>query len=59
MFVWPYIGLGDKQKALDSLQQAYSSHSNIMTSLKVDPVFDGLRDKPQFQELLRRVGLAR
>ncbi|MFZ0619193.1 MAG: winged helix-turn-helix domain-containing protein [Candidatus Acidiferrales bacterium] len=59
VFVWPYIGLGDKQKALDSLQQAYSSHSNIMTSLKVDPVFDGLRDKPQFQELLRRVGLAR
>jgi tetratricopeptide (TPR) repeat protein len=58
-FVWPYIGLGDKQQALDSLQQAYSSHSNVMTSLKVEPMFDGLRDEPRFQELLRRVGLAR
>jgi TolB-like protein/DNA-binding winged helix-turn-helix (wHTH) protein/Tfp pilus assembly protein PilF len=57
-FVFPYIGLGNKQKALDSLQEAYSWHSNIITSLKVDPVFDPLRDDPRFQDLLRRVGLA-
>jgi TolB-like protein/DNA-binding winged helix-turn-helix (wHTH) protein/Tfp pilus assembly protein PilF len=57
-FVLPYIGLGDKEKALDSLQQAYSRHSNIMTSIKVEPAFDPLRGEPQFQELLRRVGLA-
>jgi TolB-like protein/DNA-binding winged helix-turn-helix (wHTH) protein/Tfp pilus assembly protein PilF len=58
LFVWPYIGLGEKQKALDSLRLAYASHSNIITSLKVEPAFDSLRDEPQFQDLLRRVGLA-
>jgi len=58
LFVLPYVGLGEKDKALDSLQLAYASHSNIITSLKVEPAFDPLRDEPRFQDLLRRVGLA-
>ena len=58
LFVWPYVGLGDKQKALDALVQAYASHSNIITSLKVEPAFDPLRGEPRFQDLLHRVGLA-
>ncbi|HEX4074833.1 MAG TPA: winged helix-turn-helix domain-containing protein [Candidatus Acidoferrales bacterium] len=58
LMVFPYIGVGDNRKALDALQRAYTAHSNLMTSLKVDPVFDPLRNEPRFQELLRRVGLA-
>ena len=58
LLVWPYVGLGDKQKAIDALQLAYASHSNIITSLKVEPAFDPLRDEPRFQDLMRRVGLA-
>ena len=57
-FFWPYIALGDKQRALDSLEQALSLHSNIITSLKVDPAFDPLRGEARFQVLMRQAGLA-
>jgi hypothetical protein len=40
------------------LEKAYQQHFNAMTALKVDPVYDPLRDDPRFQELLRRVGFA-
>jgi hypothetical protein len=58
LLVEPYIGLGEKQKTLDYLEEAYSQHSNIITSLKVDPAFDPLRNEPRFQDLPRRVDLA-
>lgn len=54
-----YIALGDKEQAIHWLNQAYLEHSNAMTTLKVDPGCDLLRDDPRFQDLLRRVGLDR
>jgi len=53
-----YVGIGDKEAALRSLEKAYAERSNLLTALKVEPVYDPLRDDPRFQELLRRVGLA-
>jgi len=47
------IGTGRKDRAIAFLQEAYSEHSNLVTSLKVDPRYDPLRDDPRFQELLR------
>jgi adenylate cyclase len=52
-----YIGTGRKDAAIAVLQKAYSEHSNIVTSLKVDPRYDPLRDNPRFQELLRGLRL--
>lgn len=52
-----YIGMGHKDEAFTCLQKAYSEHSNPLTALKVDPIYDPLRSDPRFQELLRRVGL--
>jgi hypothetical protein len=52
------VGLDDKQKALDSLEKACATHSNLVTSLKVEPAFDPLRDEPRFPDLMRRFGLA-
>ena len=50
--------VGEKEQALAWLERAYAEHSNGLTSLKVSPAFDSLRNDPRFQSLLRRVGLA-
>ena len=51
--VLTYIGTGRKDEAIALLQRAYAEHSNLVTSLKVDPRYDALRDNPRFQALLR------
>ncbi len=56
-FTVAYIGMNDKKKALFYLEKAYREHSSGLTSLKVDPTFDPLRDDPRFQAVLRRIGL--
>jgi hypothetical protein len=53
-----HIGMGDKDQSFAWLEKAYSQHSNALTTLKVDPIYDPLRGDPRFQELMRRVGLA-
>jgi Flp pilus assembly protein TadD len=53
-----YVGLGEKDKALQALDQAFREHSAWMLHLKVDPRLDPLRSDPRFQDLLRRVGLS-
>jgi tetratricopeptide (TPR) repeat protein len=57
-FVVAYIGLDRKDRAFSWLEKAYAQHSNAMTGLKVDPIYDPLRGDPRFQQLLHRVGLA-
>jgi TolB-like protein/DNA-binding winged helix-turn-helix (wHTH) protein/Tfp pilus assembly protein PilF len=52
-----YIGTGDNDAAIASLERAYRQRSNALTSLKVDPDFDVLRSDPRFKDLQRRVGL--
>ncbi len=53
-----YQGLGQKDQALKWLSRAYDERSDCIPWLKVDPLFDGLRADPRFQELLRRSRLA-
>lgn len=54
-----YAGLGDKEAALASLERAYQTQDPQMQYLKIDPHRDSLRSDARFQDLLRRVGLAR
>ena len=54
-----YLALGDKEKALDWMEQAYREHSSAVISLKVEPGVDPLRNEPRFKEILRRLGLDR
>ena len=56
-FVIAYIGMGNDDQAFAWLEKAYMQHSNAMTTLKVDPLYDPLRSDPRFQNLLSRVGL--
>ena len=53
-----YIGIGNNEAALSSLEKAYAERSNLLTALNVEPVYDPLRQDARFQELLRRVGFA-
>jgi len=52
-----YTVLGDKDKAFEGLEKAYSARSSWMTCLKVEPKFDPLRSDARFTDLMRRVGL--
>jgi hypothetical protein len=53
-----YVGLGDKEKALSSLERANAAHDLQMGFLGFDPHYDPLRSEPRFQELIRKVGLS-
>jgi TolB-like protein/DNA-binding winged helix-turn-helix (wHTH) protein/Tfp pilus assembly protein PilF len=54
-----YLGVGEKEKSLDSLERLFRERSSVIATLKVDPLFDPLREDPRFQELLRRAGLTK
>jgi serine/threonine protein kinase/Tfp pilus assembly protein PilF len=56
-FAGIHVGLGENDRALEYLEEAYEEHSNWLIYLHIDPSMDGLRDDPRFQDLLRRVGL--
>ncbi len=49
--------LGEHDKALDALERAYRERDGGLTELKVEPVFEPLRTKTRFGELIRRIGL--
>ena len=49
--------LGDKACAFTWLEKGFEERDDLMVNLKVDPVFDGLREDQRFQALIRRVGL--
>jgi TolB-like protein/DNA-binding winged helix-turn-helix (wHTH) protein/Tfp pilus assembly protein PilF len=52
-----YAGLGENDKALESLEKARSEKSFQILSLKSDLLLDTLRTDPRFQNLLRRMSL--
>lgn len=52
-----YTGLGDKDRAFESLNKAFEERSTFLDHLVVDPFLDSLRDDPRFPELVRRMGL--
>ena len=52
-----YMGVDDKDAVLAMLHKALIEHSNALTVIKVDPVYDPLRSDPRFQSLLRQVRL--
>ena len=51
-----YLGLGQKDKTMDWLSKAYEERG-YLTWLKVDPIFDPLRNESRFIFLLEKLGL--
>jgi serine/threonine protein kinase/tetratricopeptide (TPR) repeat protein len=56
-FAGIYIGLGEHDRAIEYLEKSYEERCHWLLYLHIDPSMDSLRDKPHFQNLLRRVGL--
>jgi serine/threonine protein kinase/Flp pilus assembly protein TadD len=52
-----YMGLGERDHALAELNKAYEERAGWIIFLKVDPLFDSLRDDPRFEALVRKMGL--
>jgi TolB-like protein/DNA-binding winged helix-turn-helix (wHTH) protein len=55
LFMKPYLGLGDKDKALTWLEKGYEEHDQGLRFLKVNWTWDHLRSEPRFQAVLRRM----
>jgi serine/threonine-protein kinase len=53
------LGLGDRAGALDGLEQAYGTNSQLMPWIGYDTMFDTLRSEPRFNALLKKVNLER
>jgi TolB-like protein len=52
-----YAWMGEKQKALDYLNLAYRLYDYGLISIKVDKIFDPLRNEEGFKELLKKMGM--
>ena len=63
-YVSPYsfarvqIGLGDFDRALESLDRAFVERQGLLVYLKVEPMFDRIRKEKRFLELADRMGLS-
>ncbi len=51
-----YLGLGEKDKALDWLEKSYEELAYPCQVLKVERLYDTVRNAPRFQALLKKVG---
>jgi TolB-like protein/DNA-binding winged helix-turn-helix (wHTH) protein len=60
---WPcwkpmfYGHLGDKEHAIDLLEQSFQHHCDGLQFLKTNPVFDNLHDDPRYKDLISRLRL--
>ena len=52
-----YMGLNDYNLALTELDKAITEREIYLYFLKVDPIFNPVRNKPQFEGLLKKMGL--
>jgi TolB-like protein/Flp pilus assembly protein TadD len=53
-----HAALGERDAAFESLEQAYARRFGPLIYLRVNPIWDNLRDDPRFAVLLQKVGLA-
>jgi TolB-like protein/Tfp pilus assembly protein PilF len=51
-----YSHTGEKEKALQVLRLGFEQHCDGLQFLKVEPVYDSLRDDPKFKELVAKLG---
>jgi TolB-like protein/DNA-binding winged helix-turn-helix (wHTH) protein len=52
-----YARAGEKQRALNALEDAYQEHVPFMVFLQSEPDFDILHSEPRYQALVQKMGL--
>ena len=52
-----YIALEEKDEAFRSLEAAFERRASGLASIKLNPVFQPLRDDPRYTDLLLRMHL--
>ena len=52
-----YLGLGDRPRTLDNLEQALAADSQMMPWIGRDAIFDPIRSEPRFVALLNKMGV--
>jgi len=50
-----YIGLGEKSTALDWLEKSYEDQDIACWYLKIDQIYDSVRNEPRFQALITKI----
>ena len=58
MIAQTYGRLGQKEQALNWLEQAYKEHDRYLVDVSHDPPFLVLHSEPRFKDLLRRMNFA-
>jgi len=49
--------LGENEKALQYLEQAYRGKAFLMAFVRADPIFDGMKTEPRYQAVVKKMGL--
>ena len=49
--------VGDSECVFEWLGKGFEERDDLMINLKVEPVFDGIRLDPRYEDLVRRVGI--
>jgi TolB-like protein len=57
MMAYAYSCLGDRDRAFEFLARAERAGAPSLLYAKVEPIFDGMRDDPRYDDLLRRLRL--
>ena len=57
MLAWVYLGLDQKEEAIQQLQEALRKRDAFLMFLRFDRRLDPLRQDPRFQEIMKKVGL--
>jgi TolB-like protein/Flp pilus assembly protein TadD len=52
-----YVGLGDKDKALEWLEKDFQARSGKLPEIRWQLQFESLRDDPRFKDMVKRMGL--
>jgi len=54
-FATVYLGIGEKEKCLDWLEKSYKQQDSACWYLKIDQIYDKVRNEPRFQALVQKV----